>query len=568
LKIYRLALWALLFCFLIGGMGGSRVYAAATITLVNQDGPNEGFNDPTPFTPVGGNNATTLGQARLNAFQHAADIWAGLLTSSVPILVDVEMNPLPFGILGGAGPNSVHRDFANAPKANTLYVQALANKWAGQDTNPAQSDIGVVFTSVDPIIFGIAWYLGLDGNPSANQADFVTVVLHELAHGLGFISLVDDSTGAKFMGLDDVYSDFLEHHGASPSDYPSMTNAQRALANVAGANLHFIGSQVVGASGGLTAGVTGTHVHMYAPNPVESGSSVSHFSDVIKPDQLMEPALDSGGAIHDVGLTWELFNDIGWSGDGGTIPASDPIFPTVQLTAPPANTTVTGSITLTAIADDNVGVEGVQFSVNGQPLGPEDPTSPYAVTWNTTTVSDGSYTLTATARDAAGNTTTSAPVIVTVSNNAPPSSPGELVISNIIAASGRPYQLGPGGLTGGALQYIDRSHTFFATPSSLEGLPYIQTANDDASQNPGSTTFLSFTVNQAVTVYVAHSLNVLPKPAWLTSFTNIGFTFISGGQVFQLYEKAFPQGTVTLGSNQGTAQSANMYTVVIEPTNN
>jgi len=248
-------------------------------------------------------------------------------------------------------------------------------------------------------------------------------------------------------------------------------------------------------------------------------------------------------------------------------PPADKMAPTVQLTSPAAGTTVTGSITLTATASDNVGVEGVQFYVNGQPLGPEDPSSPYAFSWDTTTVADGSYSLTATARDAAGNTTSSAPVIVTVSNNAPPSSPGELVISTIIAASGRPYQLGPGGLTDGALQYIDRSDTFLGVPHSLKGFPYIQTANDDGSHNPGSTAFLSFTVNQPVTVYVAHGLNVQPKPAWLTSFTNAGHVFISGNVIFQLHKKAFPQGTVTLGSNQDTAQSANMYTVVIEPTN-
>jgi len=56
---------------------------SATITLVNLDGPGEGFNDTTAFTPGGGNPATTLGQARLNAFQHAANIVGGLLTSSV-----------------------------------------------------------------------------------------------------------------------------------------------------------------------------------------------------------------------------------------------------------------------------------------------------------------------------------------------------------------------------------------------------------------------------------------------------------------------------------------------------
>ena len=335
MKSYRKLLWFLpLFCLLIAGIEPSFVHAAATITVVNNDGAGEGFNDPTPFTPVGGNNAATLGQARLNAFQHAAAIWADLITSSVPIQVDAQIDPLPFGVLGSAGPNTVHRDFPNAPQSNTWYVQALANKLEEIDVSPTTSDINATFTSLEPIVPGITWYLGLDGSPPANQIDFVTVVLHEIGHGLGFLSLVDVETGSKFFGFDDVYSDFLEHHGASPSDYLSMSNNQRALANVAGTNLHFIGPQVVGASGRLTGGVTGNHVQMYAPNPVEPGSSVSHFSNVIKPDQLMEPGVSAGVAIHDVGLTWELFHDIGWIDEATSPP---------EITSPEPTSTLASS---------------------------------------------------------------------------------------------------------------------------------------------------------------------------------------------------------------------------------
>ena len=73
--------------------------------------------------------------------------------------------------------------------------------------------------------------------------------------------------------------------------------------------------------------------------------------------------------------------------------------------------TVSGTVTLTATAADNVGVAGVQFLVDSAALGAEDTTAPYSVSWNTTTA--GPHTLTAQARDAAGNTT-SASVTVTV----------------------------------------------------------------------------------------------------------------------------------------------------------
>src|SRR5947208_6092354 len=93
--------------------------------------------------------------------------------------------------------------------------------------------------------------------------------------------------------------------------------------------------------------------------------------------------------------------------------------PTVSITSPASGVTVSGTITVTASASDNVGVVGVQFLLDGLNGGAEDTTSPYSVSWNTTTSSNGSHTITAVARDTAGNRTTSAPVTVPVDNLAP-----------------------------------------------------------------------------------------------------------------------------------------------------
>jgi fibronectin type 3 domain-containing protein len=101
-------------------------------------------------------------------------------------------------------------------------------------------------------------------------------------------------------------------------------------------------------------------------------------------------------------------------------PPTDTTSPSVTLTAPSNSSTVSGIVTLTATATDNVGVVGVQFHRNGTNLGAEDITNSYALPWDTTTVGNGTYTLTATARDAAGNTSTSASVTVTVSNPSGP----------------------------------------------------------------------------------------------------------------------------------------------------
>src|SRR5205085_2817265 len=97
----------------------------------------------------------------------------------------------------------------------------------------------------------------------------------------------------------------------------------------------------------------------------------------------------------------------------------DPIAPTVSVTTPASSAFVTGTITVSATASDNIGVAGVQFQLDGTNVGAEVTAAPYSVSWNTTTATTGSHTLTAIARDAAGNRTTSSPVMVTV-DNVPP----------------------------------------------------------------------------------------------------------------------------------------------------
>src|SRR5439155_14717615 len=89
--------------------------------------------------------------------------------------------------------------------------------------------------------------------------------------------------------------------------------------------------------------------------------------------------------------------------------------PTVTLTAPADGATVSGTITVSANASDNVGVAGVQFLLDGAILGAEDTTAPYSISWDTSTATSGTHVLKATARDLAGNTATSAAVTVTVS---------------------------------------------------------------------------------------------------------------------------------------------------------
>jgi hypothetical protein len=104
---------------------------------------------------------------------------------------------------------------------------------------------------------------------------------------------------------------------------------------------------------------------------------------------------------------------------GASAPPSDTEAPTVNVTSPMAGP-VTGTVSLAADATDDVGVAGVQFKVDGTNAGPEDTTAPYEGSWNSTTASNGDHSITAVARDAAGNTTTSTPVVVNVDNTPAP----------------------------------------------------------------------------------------------------------------------------------------------------
>ena len=100
-------------------------------------------------------------------------------------------------------------------------------------------------------------------------------------------------------------------------------------------------------------------------------------------------------------------------GGGG---ATDSTAPVIAISAPSANAAVSGSVTVSADATNNVGVAGVQFKLDGGNLGAEDTGAPYGISWDSTSAANAAHTLTAVARDAAGNSTTSAALAVTVDN--------------------------------------------------------------------------------------------------------------------------------------------------------
>ena len=206
---------------------GQTSAGGVTINIVNINAAGVGFNDPTPAAPVGGNSGTTLGQQRLIAFQHAAEIWGQTLDSPVPVVVAARFIPLPANVLGRAGATFVFRDFGGigfypgAEFAGTWYGAALADKRAGTELNPTPGfpDVNRQFST------NFNFYLGLDGNHGP-LVDLVTVVLHELGHGLNFQAFVDGASGANFLGFTDIYARHLVD-SSTGLHWHEMSDAER-----------------------------------------------------------------------------------------------------------------------------------------------------------------------------------------------------------------------------------------------------------------------------------------------------------------------------------------------------
>ena len=254
------------------------------------------------------------------AFQAAVNIWASSVTSSVPIVVEASWAPLDPGILGGAGSMGAARDFSGAPQSGTWYPIALANARHGSDLLPGASDIDAQFNSN----FG-SWYFGTDGHPPPGSYDLETVVLHELAHGLGFTGTMDVSAGIGAWGggtsSPDSYDRFTRN--GSGTALLSFPNSSVSLASQLTSNSVFFS----GAS--ANAANRGTPLRLYAPSTWRPGSSYAHFDEATyppgNPNSLMTPVQASVESDHAPGPgTLGVFQDIGWTVSGPPPPPPPP----------------------------------------------------------------------------------------------------------------------------------------------------------------------------------------------------------------------------------------------------
>lgn len=216
----------------------------ANITLRNMDPAGQGFNDP------------TLGAQRLAAVERAAQIWANRLGSSVEINVDISFEELDCGndgaVLAQAGARFLFESFPGAPLSGVWYHGALAESLSGENlsledvANPDAGDLALTFNDqIDNACLGAGsrFYYGLDANEPGGQISFVHVAMHEMAHGLGFGNFANESTGALFLGQNDIYTNFI-FDNTQGRFWRQMNNNERRVSAINTGNVVWTGNRV------------------------------------------------------------------------------------------------------------------------------------------------------------------------------------------------------------------------------------------------------------------------------------------------------------------------------------
>lgn len=235
------------------------------------------------------------------SFDRALSIVAANFTSSVPIVVDATWARLSPGVLGSARPGRFFTNFPGAPTNDLWYTSSLANSIAGRDLDPTDSDIKANFSSSAP------WSFATDGTSYRGYYDFVTVVLHEVIHGLGFLSNTWLSeTGVATISQPTPFDAYIRPVGSQKS-LADMTTGSSELALALVNPLEWTGPKGVAANGGVAPVI-------YSPATYENGSSTSHLDERIfgaSRDTLMTPKLDAAEVIYDIGpVTLGIFDDL------------------------------------------------------------------------------------------------------------------------------------------------------------------------------------------------------------------------------------------------------------------
>jgi len=263
-----------------------------------------------------------------SALEHTGQIWGAYLNSDIPIKVRIYyVNLADPSNLAITIPNG-RRDFPSAALDSVWYPTSLANSMEGSELNPGEADMDIYVNSI------VNWYFATDGNPGGGQHDFVTVMLHEIGHGLGFLALVKEdgalgsfgtltaadlaplTTSFPFPDLQkkhSIFSTFMENGmGQALDDTLLFPNPSAELLDeFTGNSVYFNGPLAMAKNGGNA-------VRLYAPATFAFGSSLQHVNEnsfpASNPNALMTPFVGAGEVHHTPGpLTIAMLEDIGWN---------------------------------------------------------------------------------------------------------------------------------------------------------------------------------------------------------------------------------------------------------------
>ncbi len=248
-------------------------------------------------------------QARA-ASEYAVSILEKLLPSDAKITIAASWERITTaGVLGSSSITGYVSGWSiDALNPLAIYPVSIAEKIAGESLNDdLQGDMRLTLNS------SIDWYFGTDGNTPAQKYDLVTVILHELIHGIGFFDSMDTDATTGFYGVSSfpiIYDTFVETF-----DKSRLTDTSKFKNNSLALKKELTGGRLFFDSPILSDLTLGGRTRLYAPSTWDGGSSVSHLDEdqTVKPNTLMTPFIDKGEAIHDPGkLTLAMLADMGW----------------------------------------------------------------------------------------------------------------------------------------------------------------------------------------------------------------------------------------------------------------
>ncbi|MEZ5441376.1 MAG: hypothetical protein R3F15_07805 [Lysobacterales bacterium] len=308
------------------------------------------WNANTPPVQASGNPGATLGEQRRLAVLDAVSRISAGFRSEAPITVRACWDELEAdetsAVLAQAGPEGLFINDPSLfddqqpglrqtflPESHAWYAAAPSAKLAGTTFcriagGPCDSrvDVTITFNSVVDSngLFGGGFYYGLNP-PPLGAIDFIGIAMHEISHGLGFLSLVQVSdggagAGSEFFGRDDIFSrQLVDTRSGQPTSFSRSSNADRRAAMTSVTKLQWVEPEAL-ASPFYTPRGSEPGVRIYAPSTLRPGSTLSHIDLVYRGD-LMVPSSSAQGGNRALKLTQPMLNAVGWRSEPTVMPS-------------------------------------------------------------------------------------------------------------------------------------------------------------------------------------------------------------------------------------------------------